>query len=73
MPKQDLGAISTFLFRFKGPFGARRETIPAGAIPVILPTSTVFLCLQRYVYDRRRDGRADSATVRRTARRPAPE
>lgn len=42
--------ISTSLFRFKGPFGAHRETISAGAILVILPTLIVFLFLQRFIY-----------------------
>jgi multiple sugar transport system permease protein len=51
MPSQDLGVISTSLFRFKGPFGAHWETISAGAILVILPTLIVFLCLQRYIYN----------------------
>ncbi|MET7479649.1 carbohydrate ABC transporter permease [Streptomyces sp. NPDC005648] len=51
MPNQDLGVISTSLFRFKGPFGAHWETISAGAILVILPTLIVFLCLQRYIYN----------------------
>ncbi|MGW3138154.1 carbohydrate ABC transporter permease [Streptomyces sp. NPDC001139] len=51
MPNQDLGVISTSLFRFKGPFGAHWETITAGAILVILPTLVVFLCLQRYIYN----------------------
>ncbi|MFF5366933.1 carbohydrate ABC transporter permease [Streptomyces sp. NPDC013187] len=51
MPSEDLGVISTSLFRFKGPFGAHWETIAAGAILVILPTLIVFLCLQRYIYN----------------------
>ncbi|MGI5458829.1 carbohydrate ABC transporter permease [Streptomyces sp. CA-249302] len=51
MPNQDLGVISTSLFRFKGPFGAHWETISAGAVLVILPTLIVFLCLQRYIYN----------------------
>jgi multiple sugar transport system permease protein len=51
MPSQDLGVISTSLFRFKGPFGAHWETISAAAILVILPTLVVFLCLQRYIYN----------------------
>lgn len=51
MPSQDLGVISTSLFRFKGPCGAHWETISAGAILVILPTLIVFLCLQRYIYN----------------------
>ncbi|WP_460070557.1 carbohydrate ABC transporter permease [Streptomyces sp. YKOK-I1] len=51
MPSQDLGVISTSLFRFKGPFGAHWETISAGAVLVILPTLIVFLVLQKYIYN----------------------
>ncbi|MFE7903492.1 carbohydrate ABC transporter permease [Streptomyces albogriseolus] len=51
MPSEDLGVISTSLFRFKGPFGAHWETISAGAILVILPTLVVFLFLQRFIYN----------------------
>ncbi|MGW6009338.1 carbohydrate ABC transporter permease [Streptomyces sp. NPDC055210] len=51
MPSEDLGVISTSLFRFKGPFGAHWENISAGAVLVILPTLLVFLFLQRYIYN----------------------
>ncbi|MFG3497701.1 carbohydrate ABC transporter permease [Streptomyces sp. NPDC047928] len=51
MPSQELGTISTALFRFKGPFGAHWEHISAGAILVIVPTLVVFLFLQRYIYN----------------------
>ncbi|MFF4490387.1 carbohydrate ABC transporter permease [Streptomyces sp. NPDC001544] len=51
MPSQDLGVISTSLFRFRGPFGAHWETISAGAVLVILPTLIVFLGLQRFIYN----------------------
>jgi multiple sugar transport system permease protein len=51
MPSQELGTISTALFRFKGPFGAHWENISAGAILVILPTLAIFLFLQRYIYN----------------------
>jgi multiple sugar transport system permease protein len=51
MPSQDLGVISTSLFRFRGPFGAHWETISAGAILVIVPTLVVFLFLQRFIYN----------------------
>jgi multiple sugar transport system permease protein len=51
MPSQELGTISTSLFRFKGPFGASWELISAGAILVIVPTVIVFLALQRYIYN----------------------
>ncbi|GAA2246785.1 sugar ABC transporter permease [Streptomyces ruber] len=51
MPSEDLGVISTSLFRFKGPFGAHWEVISAGAVLVILPTLIAFLFLQRYIYN----------------------
>jgi multiple sugar transport system permease protein len=51
MPSEELGVISTSLFRFKGPFGAHWETISAGAILVILPTLVIFLALQRFIYN----------------------
>jgi multiple sugar transport system permease protein len=51
MPSQDLGTISTSLFRFMGPFGARWEVISAGVMIVIIPTLIIFLALQRYIYN----------------------
>ncbi|MEU0676377.1 carbohydrate ABC transporter permease [Streptomyces sp. NPDC006172] len=51
MPSEDLGTMSTALFRFKGPYGAHWENISAGAILVIVPTLVVFLFLQRYIYN----------------------
>ncbi|WP_405976597.1 carbohydrate ABC transporter permease [Streptomyces sp. NBC_00988] len=51
MPSENLGTISTALFRFKGPFGAHWEDISAGAILVIVPTFFLFLFLQRYIYN----------------------
>jgi multiple sugar transport system permease protein len=51
MPSEDLGVISTSLFRFKGPFGAHWEDISAGAVIVIVPTLIVFLLLQRFIYN----------------------
>ncbi|QIJ65209.1 carbohydrate ABC transporter permease [Streptomyces sp. JB150] len=51
MPSEDLGTVSTALFRFKGPFGAHWEHISAGTVLVIVPTLVVFLFLQRYIYN----------------------
>lgn len=51
MPSEDLGVISTSLFRFRGPFGAHWETISAGAVLVILPTLIVSLFLQRFIHN----------------------
>ncbi|MGW7204498.1 carbohydrate ABC transporter permease [Streptomyces sp. NPDC054837] len=51
MPSEDLGVISTSLFRFRGPYAAHWEVISAGAVLVILPTLLVFLSLQRFIYN----------------------
>ncbi|WAB84993.1 carbohydrate ABC transporter permease [Microcella daejeonensis] len=51
MPSQQLGVISTSLFRFKGPFGSEWEVIGAGAMIVIIPTLILFLILQKYIYN----------------------
>jgi multiple sugar transport system permease protein len=51
MPSDDLGTISTSLYRFKGPFGAEWQDICAGAVLVILPTLVIFLFLQRFIYN----------------------
>lgn len=50
MPSRDLGVVSTSLFRFMGPFGAKWEIISAGAVLVIIPTLIAFLLLQRQIY-----------------------
>jgi multiple sugar transport system permease protein len=50
MPSQDLGVISTALFRFRGPYSASWELIAAGTLLVILPSLIVFIFLQRYIY-----------------------
>ena len=51
MPSDNLGTMSTALFRFKGPFGAHWEDISAGAIVVTIPTLIIFLVLQRFIYN----------------------
>ncbi|MFG2576201.1 carbohydrate ABC transporter permease [Streptomyces sp. NPDC048481] len=51
MPSEDLGTMSTALFRFKGPFGAHWENISAGTVLVIVPTLIAFLLLQRHIYN----------------------
>jgi len=51
MPSENLGTMSTALFRFKGPFGAHWEDISAGAILVTVPTLIIFLVLQRFIYN----------------------
>ncbi len=51
MPSDNLGTMSTALFRFKGPFGAHWEDIAAGTMLVMLPTLVIFLVLQRFIYN----------------------
>ena len=51
MPDDNLGTISTSLFRFRGPFGAHWEDISAGVVLVIVPTLVIFLLLQRFIYN----------------------
>lgn len=50
MPSQQLGVISTSLFRFIGPYSASQNIIAAGVIIVIVPTFVIFLLLQRFIY-----------------------
>ena len=49
-PKPALQTISTALFAFKGPYGARWEVICAGAIITMIPTLIIFLLLQKQIY-----------------------
>lgn len=50
MPKKSLHVISTALFKFKGPYGAKWEIICAGIIIALLPTLIIFLILQKHIY-----------------------
>ena len=50
MPKASLAMISTSLYNFSGPFGARWEIICAGIIIVSVPALIVFLALQKWIY-----------------------
>ena len=49
-PKPALQTISTALFAFKGPYGAKWEIICAGAIITMIPTLIIFLLLQKQIY-----------------------
>jgi raffinose/stachyose/melibiose transport system permease protein len=51
MPSDNLGVMSTALFRFKGPQSAYWEVICAGVVIVLIPTLVAFLALQRWVYN----------------------
>ncbi|MGP7959243.1 carbohydrate ABC transporter permease [Sanguibacter sp. A247] len=50
MPGENLGVLSTALYRFKGPQGSDWELIAACTIIVIVPTLVAFLALQRHIY-----------------------
>lgn len=50
MPRQDLAVVSTFLYKFQGPFNSEWNVICAGVILAIIPTITIFLFMQKYIY-----------------------
>ena len=50
MSKPELRVVSTALYNFIGPYGAKWEIIFAGIIIVIIPTLIIFLTLQKYIY-----------------------
>ncbi len=50
MPSDKLAVVSTALYRFIGPYGAKWEIIFAGIIICIIPSLVVFLCLQKFIY-----------------------
>ncbi|MFA9379843.1 MAG: carbohydrate ABC transporter permease [Acetanaerobacterium sp.] len=51
MPSQNLAVVSTALYRFMGPFGAKWEIIFAGIVICIIPSLIIFLTLQKYIYN----------------------
>lgn len=50
MPDKELGVVSTTLYRFIGPYGAKWEVIFAGIIICIIPSLIIFLSLQKFIY-----------------------
>lgn len=50
MPSEKLAVVSTALYRFIGPYGAKWEIIFAGIVICIIPTLIIFLCLQNQIY-----------------------
>ncbi len=50
MPSDDLAVVSTALYRFIGPYGAKWEIIFAGIIICIIPSLIIFLSLQKFIY-----------------------
>ena len=50
MPSDDLAVVSTALYRFIGPYGAKWEIIFAGIIICIIPSLIIFLVLQKSIY-----------------------
>ncbi|MBQ8826042.1 MAG: carbohydrate ABC transporter permease [Oscillospiraceae bacterium] len=50
MPSEELSVVSTSLYRFMGPYGAKWEIIFAGIVICIIPTLIIFLSLQKYIY-----------------------
>ena len=50
MTESNLRVVSTALYDFIGPHGAKWEIIFAGIIIAIIPTLIIFLTLQKYIY-----------------------
>lgn len=50
MPSDELSVVSTSLYRFMGPYGAKWEIIFAGIVICIIPTLVIFLSLQKQIY-----------------------
>lgn len=50
MPDKKLAVVSTALYSFIGPYGAKWEIIFAGIVICIIPTLIIFLCLQKQIY-----------------------
>jgi len=50
MPGDELSVVSTSLYRFMGPYGAKWEIIFAGIVICIIPTLIIFLALQKQIY-----------------------
>ena len=50
MPSKELGVVSTALYRFIGPYGAKWEIIFAGIIICIIPSLIIFISLQKFIY-----------------------
>ncbi|MCM1524663.1 MAG: carbohydrate ABC transporter permease [Ruminococcus sp.] len=50
MPSDELAVVSTSLYRFMGPYGAKWEIIFAGIVICIIPTLIIFLSLQKQIY-----------------------
>lgn len=50
MPSEKLAVVSTALYRFIGPYGAKWEIIFAGIVICIIPTLIIFLALQKQIY-----------------------
>lgn len=50
MPSDDLAVVSTSLYRFMGPYGAKWEIIFAGVVICTIPALVIFLCLQKQIY-----------------------
>ena len=50
MPSEELSVVSTSLYRFMGPYGAKWEIIFAGIVICIIPALVIFLSLQKQIY-----------------------
>ncbi|GKX65031.1 carbohydrate ABC transporter permease [Inconstantimicrobium mannanitabidum] len=51
LPSKEARPISTSLLSFMGPYGGEWNVICAGIIIIMIPTTVLFLCLQKYIYN----------------------
>ncbi|MFC5529743.1 carbohydrate ABC transporter permease [Cohnella yongneupensis] len=50
MPAQELGVVSTTLMKFSGAYSAEWNSICAGILIILIPTTLLYLVLQRYIF-----------------------
>lgn len=51
LPSKEARPISTSLLSFLGPYGGEWNVICAGIVLIMIPTTILFLCLQKYIYN----------------------
>lgn len=51
LPSKEAKPISTALLNFMGPYGGEWNVICAGIVIIMIPTTIIFLCLQKYIYN----------------------
>ena len=50
LPDENKRTLSTTLYKFMGPYGGQWNIICAGIILIMIPTTVIFLSMQKYIY-----------------------